>query len=269
MEKKLTVNNITIAYDDCGEGPALLLIHGFPLNRQMWQAQLLPLASAGYRVIAPDLRGFGSSGAPAEGYSMDGFADDLVAFLDALQIDRAVVGGMSMGGYILLDLLERHPERVAAACFIATKSSADDEEGRARRSAMAAQAERLGANPIIKNFAELLFAPETMHRQPALIAQVTSWMRSTPPRALAGGLLAMRDRKDYTPLLPGFRQPSLVVVGSEDRASSHAAIELFTSGLPSCTSQVISGAGHMVNMEQPGEFNATLLRFLGDIRDTL
>ena len=134
---------------------------------------------------------------------------------------------------------------------------------------MAAQAERLGANPIIKNFAELLFAPETMHRQPALIAQVTSWMRSTPPRALAGGLLAMRDRKDYTPLLPGFRQPSLVVVGSEDRASSHSAIELFTSGLPNCTSQVIPGAGHMVNMEQPGEFNAALLRFLSGIRDTL
>jgi pimeloyl-ACP methyl ester carboxylesterase len=269
MEKKLTVNDINIAYDDCGEGPVLLLIHGFPLNRQMWQAQLLPLAGAGYRVIAPDLRGFGSSDAPAEGYSMDGFADDLVAFLDALKIERAVVGGMSMGGYILQDLLERYPERISAACFIATKSSADDEEGRARRSAMAAQAERLGANPIIKNFAELLFAPETMHRQPALIAQVTSWMRSTPPRALAGGLLAMRDRKDYTPLLPGFRQPSLVVVGSEDRASSHTAIELFTAGLPNCTSQVISGAGHMVNMEQPGDFNAALLRFLGGIRDIL
>ena len=134
---------------------------------------------------------------------------------------------------------------------------------------MAAQAERLGANPIIKNFAELLFAPETMYRQPALIAQVTSWMRSTPPGALAGGLLAMRDRKDYTPLLSGFPKPSLVIVGSEDRAASPEAVELFTSGLPSCTSQVIPGAGHMVNMEQPGEFNATLLRFLDGIRDTL
>ena len=269
MIKKATVNHITLAYDDCGAGPPLLLIHGFPLNRQMWQAQLLPLASAGYRVIAPDLRGFGSSDAPAEGYSMDGFADDLIGFLDALQIERAVVGGMSMGGYILLDLLERYPERVSAACFIATKSSADDEEGRARRSAMAAQAERLGANPIIKNFAELLFAPETMHRQPALIAQVTSWMRSTPPRALAGGLLAMRDRKDYTPLLPGFRQPSLVVVGSEDASASQSALELFRSGLPNCQSRVIAAAGHMVNMEQPGAFNQALLTFLKDIKETL
>jgi len=269
MIKNATVNDITMAYDDCGAGPPLLLIHGFPLNRQMWQAQLLPIAKAGYRVIAPDLRGFGASEAPPDGYTMDGFADDLVALMDALQIRRAAVGGMSMGGYILLDLLDRYPERVSAACFIATKSSADDEEGRARRSALAAQAERLGANPIIKNFAELLFAPETMQSQPELIARVTSWMRSTPPCALAGGLLAMRDRKEYTPLLPGFSQPTLVVVGTEDRAASHTAVELFQKGLASCQSRVIAGAGHMVNMEKPQEFNETLLGFLDGIRDSL
>jgi len=266
---ELTVNGIKMAYDDLGEGPAILLIHGFPLNRQMWQAQAGPIAQAGYRVIAPDLRGFGASDAPPDGYSMDGFADDLVALLDGLQIDRAVVCGMSMGGYILLDLLERYPQRVGAACFIATKSSADDEEGRARRSAMAAQAERLGANPIIKNFAELLFAPDTMHTNPALIAQVTAWMRATPPCALAGGLLAMRDRKDYTPLLPGFPQPSLVMVGSEDRAASHTAIELFNAGLPRCQSHVIARAGHMVNLEQPREFNDLLFRFLRGVREAL
>ena len=269
MEKKLTVNNITLAYDDCGEGPAVLLVHGFPLNRRMWQSQMEPIAQAGYRVVAPDLRGFGASEAPPGGYSMDGFADDLVALLDALRIERAVVGGMSMGGYILQNLLERHPDRVAAACFIATKSSADDEEGRARRSAMAAQAERLGANPIIKYFAELLFAPGTMHSKPELIALVTSWMRATPPCALAGGLLAMRDRKDYTPLLPGFRQPSLVIVGTEDRAASQQAIELFNSGLPNCQSHLVAGAGHMVNMERPEEFNNTLLQFLKGIRESL
>jgi pimeloyl-ACP methyl ester carboxylesterase len=269
MEKNLKINDIDMAFDDCGAGPALLLVHGFPLNRKMWQSQLLPLAGAGYRVIAPDLRGFGSSDAPPGGYSMDGFADDLIALLDALQIERAAVGGMSMGGYILLDLLERYPGRVSAACFIATKSSADDEEGRARRSALAAQAERLGANPIIKNFAELLFAPETMHSNPSLIAQVTSWMRSTPPCALAGGLLAMRDRKDYTPLLPGFGQPALVIAGSEDLSGSRTAVELFQAGLRSCQSRLISGAGHMVNMEKPGEFNETLLGFLNGIRGRL
>jgi len=258
----LTVNNIEMAYDDQGKGPALLMIHGFPLNRQMWQPQLLPIAEAGYRVIAPDLRGFGESDAPADGYGMDVFADDIVALLDALKIEQAVVGGMSMGGYILMNLLERYPHRVRAACFIATRSNADDEVGRERRTAMAAQAERLGANPIIKIFAELLFATETMHSRPELIALVTSWMRGTSPKGLAGGLLAMRDRKDYTPLLASFKQPSLVIAGAEDRAASPEAAKLLIEGLAGCQSRVIEKAGHMVNMEQPEIFNKTLIGFL-------
>jgi pimeloyl-ACP methyl ester carboxylesterase len=258
----IKIRDINMAYDDSGEGPAVLLIHGFPLNRQMWQPQLQPLSSAGFRVIAPDLRGFGQSDAPAEGYSMDGFCDDLIALLDSLNIEQAVVCGMSMGGYILLDMLERYPQRVKAAAFIATKSAADDEVGRARRTAMAAEAETLGANPVIKIFAELLFAPDTIHSRPDLIARVTSWMRETNPRALAGGLLAMRDRKNYTPLLKQVQQRTLVLAGAEDRAASPDAVELFTANLPRCESRIIEKAGHMLNMEQPGQFNAELLRFL-------
>lgn len=265
----IKVNSINIKYDDYGSGPAVLLIHGFPLNRQMWQPQLLPLAEAGYRVIAPDLRGFGDSDAPASGYSMDGFADDMVALLDALQIERAVVGGMSMGGYILMNMLERYPDRIRAACFIATKSFADDEAGRGRRTAMAAEAERLGANPIIKIFAELLFAAETMQTRPELIAQVTSWMRDTSPKGLAGGLLAMRDRKDYTPLLPGFKHPSLVIAGAEDRAASPDAAQALMAGLKGCKSRIIEKAGHMVNMEQPQAFNDALLGFLNALPENI
>ncbi|HJV66507.1 MAG TPA: alpha/beta fold hydrolase [Geomonas sp.] len=259
---KVKINDIEMAYDDSVKGEAVILVHGFPLNRQMWQPQIAPIANAGYRVITPDLRGFGASEAPAGGYSLDVFADDLIALMDALKVERAVVGGMSMGGYILMDMLERYPDRVRAACFIATKSSADDEAGRERRTALANEAERLGANPIIKIFAELLFSSDTLHERPELIARVTSWMRDTNPKALAGGLLAMRDRKDYTPLLPGFRQPSLVIAGAEDRAASPNAVELLTGGLADCRSRVIEKAGHMVNMEQPEAFNSALIEFL-------
>lgn len=260
-----TVNDINIAYDEMGTGPAVLLIHGFPLNRQMWQPQLRALADAGYRVIAPDLRGFGASDAPAAPYSMDLLADDMIALMDALEIDKAVVGGMSMGGYILMNLLERYPERVRAACFIATRSNADDEAGRERRKAMAAEAERLGANPIIKIFAELLFAAETAQESPALIARVTAWMRETCPQGLAGGLLAMRDRKDYTALLPTFRHPSLVIAGAEDRAAPAETAETLIHGLAGCRSRVIEKAGHMVNMEQPDIFNETMISFLNSL----
>ncbi|TSK07018.1 MAG: alpha/beta fold hydrolase [Geobacter sp.] len=257
-----TVNDINIAYDEAGQGPAVLLIHGFPLNRQMWQPQLKPIADAGYRVIAPDLRGFGASDAPAGPYSMELLADDMIALMDALKIDKAVIGGMSMGGYVLMNLLERYPERVRAACFIATRSNADDEAGRERRKAMAAEAERLGANPIIKIFAELLFAAETSQESPALIARVTAWMRETRPQGLAGGLLGMRDRKDYTALLPTFKHPSLVIAGAEDRAAPAETAETLIHGLAGCRSKVIEKAGHMVNMEQPEIFNETMISFL-------
>ncbi|UPU35723.1 alpha/beta hydrolase [Geomonas paludis] len=262
---QLSINSTTLAYDDMGTGPAVILIHGFPLNRQMWQPQLQPIAAAGFRVIAPDLRGFGASDAPAGGYSMERFADDIIALLDALKIDKAVIGGMSMGGYILMNLLERYPDRVRAACFIATRSNADDEAGRERRKAMAAEAERLGANPIIKIFAELLFASETSQTSPELIARVTTWMRDTNPKGLAGGLLAMRDRKDYTPLLPSFRHPSLVIAGAEDRAAPAEAAQTLMDGLRGCRSKVIDKAGHMVNMEQPEIFNQTLIEFLNSL----
>lgn len=258
----LNVNDIKLAYDDMGTGPAVLLIHGFPLNRQMWQPQLKPLADAGYRVIAPDLRGFGASDAPAAGYSMDVFADDIIALMDALNIEQAVIGGMSMGGYVLMNLMERYPDRVRAACFIATRSNADDEAGRERRKAMAAEAERLGANPIIKIFAELLFAADTAQERPELIARVTSWMREANPKGLAGGLLAMRDRKDYTALLPSFNQPSLVLAGAEDLAAPGETAQTLISGLRGCQSQVIEKAGHMLNMEQPDLFNETMIKFL-------
>lgn len=258
----IQVNDINLAYDDLGNGPAVLLIHGFPLNRQMWQPQLQPLADAGYRVIAPDLRGFGASDAPAGAYNMDLLADDIVALLDALKIDRAVIGGMSMGGYVLMNLLERHPDRVRAACFIATRSLADDEAGKARRTAMAAEAERLGANPVIKMFAELLFADGTSNTRPELIARVTSWMRATNPKGLAGGLLAMRDRKDFTPMLPKVEQPSLVIAGAEDRAAPLEVAHILIEGLHGCRSTVIEHAGHMLNMEQPELFNRTLIDFL-------
>ncbi|QWV93756.1 alpha/beta hydrolase [Geomonas oryzisoli] len=261
----INVDDINLAYDDVGTGPSVILIHGFPLNRQMWQPQLQPLADAGFRVIAPDLRGFGASDAPAGGYSMDRFADDIIALMDALNLDQAVIGGMSMGGYVLMNLLERYPDRVRAACFIATRANADDEAGRARRSAMAAEAERLGANPVIKIFAELLFATETAERNPALIALVTSWMRSAAPRGLAGGLLAMRDRKDYVGDLRSFQLPSLVLAGAEDRAAPLDVAKVLIDGLAGCRSTVIEKAGHMVNMEQPEIFNRTMIEFLNSL----
>ena len=146
---KADINGMSLAYSDRGKGLPLVLIHGFPLCRKMWRPQAEALARAGCRVITPDLRGFGESRLTSDTVSMDIYADDIVALLDHLGIDKAVVGGMSMGGYILLNLLERYPDRVAAPLFIATKAGGDDDAGKARRTALAEETRNRGSLPVV------------------------------------------------------------------------------------------------------------------------
>lgn len=259
------ISGIDMGYDEAGKGPPVLLIHGFPLNRRMWRPQLEALAAAGYRVIAPDLRGFGESGAGDLPCSVSLFADDVKGLLDLLGIERAVVGGMSMGGYVLLNLLERYPERVVAACFLTTRSGADDEAGKARRTALIRELEAGRREAVLEAFASILFAEGTMRKRPELVAEVQGWIEAADPRGLIGGLMAMRERKDCTPLLAGFTLPALVVGASQDRAVPMEHILLLEAGLPHSTVCIIPEAGHMANMEQPERFNACLLDFLAGL----
>ena len=259
---KSAINGLELAYTDQGKGLPVVLIHGFPLNRSMWQPQVKTLTAEGFRVIAPDLRGFGESEAPAQGYSMDAFADDVVALMNHLGIGRAVLGGMSMGGYVLLNLLARHPRKVAGAAFLLTRCTADDEAGRARRTEMA-EAVRQGRRQEVEDtFAELVFAPETPQKNPALVAQVREMMATASDAGLAGALLAMRDRPDFSRRLHEFDLPALVVGASQDRAVPPETVEAFAEGLPRGTSCIIDGGGHMANLEREQEFSNALLQFL-------
>jgi 3-oxoadipate enol-lactonase len=259
------VNGIRLAYDDIGSGPAVVLIHGFPLCRQMWHPQTNALLAAGYRVIAPDLRGFGDSDTPEAPYSMDIFADDLIALLDHLQIAQTTVGAMSMGGYILLNLLERYPDRVTAACFCQTRANADDEAGKARRLQLAQETRQRGPQVIADAFMPLLFCDESLEHRPKLLEEVYGWMVKTATTGLAGGLLAMRERQDYTLQLPHFSLPCLAIGGAADKIVPPAILDVFTSGLPDCHAAIIPDAGHLANLEAPGPFNAALLEFLAGL----
>lgn len=256
------INGIEMAYDDQGKGPAVVLIHGFPLCRRMWRPQIAALDRGGYRLVAPDLRGFGDSEAPRGPYSMDVFADDVVALLDHLGIAKAVVGGMSMGGYVLLNLLERHPQRVAGALFIVTRAAADDEPGRMRRTSLALEVARGRPQVVSQAFADVLFAPRTIRAQPERVAEVAGWMNSADPRGLAGGLLAMRDRRDYSDRLAAIGLPTLVIGAEQDRAIPSQESRSLAAGIAGAELRVLSGAGHMVNLEQPQAFNDAVLDFL-------
>ena len=262
---KADINGTTIAYGDRGNGLPLVLIHGFPLCRKMWRPQAEALAKAGCRVVTPDLRGFGESRLGSAKVSMDVYADDIVALLDHLKIDKAVVGGMSMGGYVLLNLLERYPDRVAAPIFIVTKAGSDDEAGKARRTALAELCLAQGSLPVAEAFRNLLFAPETLADNAEMIDEVFSWMNATDPQGAAGGLFAMRDRKDCVPLLGGISQPSLVIGAEQDQAIPVENSRIIVEGLPEAELCILNGGGHMVNMEQPIGFNEAILEFLAEL----
>lgn len=259
---KADINGSTLAYSDRGDGLPLVLIHGFPLCRKMWRPQAEALSRAGCRVITPDLRGFGESGLPAGTVNMDVYADDIVALMDRLGIDKAAVGGMSMGGYVLLNLLERYPERVAAPVFIVTKAGGDDEAGKARRTALAEACRTQGILPVADAFRTALFSPETLTDNPALVEEVRGWIDATDPLAAAAGLIAMRDRRDYSTLLGSFSQPALVIGADQDLAIPVENSRNLAEGLPDAELCILHGGGHMVNLEQPAGFNEAILEFL-------
>ena len=262
---KADINGSTLAYSDRGNGLALVLIHGFPLCRKMWRPQAEALSKAGCRVITPDLRGFGESRLSSGTVSMDVYADDIVALLDHLGVDKAAVGGMSMGGYVLLNLLERYPERVAAPIFITTRVGGDDDAGKARRTALAEACRDQGILPVAEAFRTILFAPETLTDNPELVEEVFGWIDATDPRGAAAGLIAMRDRKDYIALLGSFSQPALVIGADLDQAAPVENSRLIAERLPEAELCILHGGGHMVNLEQPEGFNEAILEFLAGL----
>ena len=243
----------------------LLLVHGFPLAGAMWQPQLEGLAAPGWRLLAPDLPGFGNNPGDDPPTSLDDYADALVALLDERSVSHAAVAGMSMGGYILLNLLARYRQRVSAAIFVATRAGADDPAGRERRTRLAAAARAGDREEIVAGFSEALFAPGTAAERPELVEKVRRWMARATPAGLAAALLAMRDRPDYTARLSSFDLPALIIGGAEDRLLGTAPYQALIEGLPRAGGCLVAAAGHLANLEQPAAFNACLRKFLNQL----
>jgi pimeloyl-ACP methyl ester carboxylesterase len=252
----------TLAYDEQGSGLPVVLIHGFPLNRKMWQPQVEMLARSGCRVICPDLQGFGESRLSGQQVTMSLYADAVINLLDGLDINRAVVGGMSMGGYVLFNLVERFPERLLGVMFLVTRAAADDAAGRAKRSMLATEVENGNLRAVPDAFVRVLFAPQTAQEKPELVSKVGQWMESTSAKGAVAGLLAMRDRADYTEKIDALNVPALVVGAELDLAVPPEHARALAAGLPDAKLEIIPGAGHMVNLEKPVPFNQVLLEFL-------
>jgi YbgC/YbaW family acyl-CoA thioester hydrolase len=259
--QRLPVNGVSLAVEVRGEGPAILFVHGYPLDRTMWRAQLDELE--GYRRIAPDLRGMGESDAPDLGYGMGIYADDLAALLDALGVDDVVLCGQSMGGYVLFEFLRRWRDRVRGLILVDTRAEADGAEARRARDAAAATARESGAAAIADAMLPKLLAKSTAERAPEIVEGVRRMITATPVAGIVGALAAMRDRHDSTALLPTLAGlPTLVIVGEEDAVTPQDGARRMAAAIPGARLVVISGAGHLAPVERPSETTAAMLDFL-------
>jgi 3-oxoadipate enol-lactonase len=257
---RVTVNGVGLALDDEGSGPAILFVHGYPLDRTIWSHQVRGLT--GWRRIAPDLRGLGQSDAPDLGYSMATYAADLVALLDALDVEQAVICGLSMGGYVAFEMLRAHRDRISALVLIATKAESDSAEGRKGRDTAAAIARERGASAIADSMLPRMLAPESQ-QIPALVERVRSIMTAAPVPGIVGALAAMRDRPDSTPLLPTLvGVPTLIVCGESDQLIPLSDVTRLNDSIPGSLLRVIPNAGHLPPVEQPEQTTQVLQEFL-------
>lgn len=260
-----SVGSVTLSVDIRGDGPALLLVHGFPLDRSIWRHQVATLS--GWRRIAPDLRGLGDSDAPEGGYSMAVYADDLVKLLDKLRIQKAVVAGLSMGGYIAFELLRRYADRVAGLILCDTKAEGDTTDGKTARDEVAALARARGAMAVADRMVPKLLGKTTRQTQPQLVQQVTEMIARAPVAGIVGALEAMRDRPDSTALLPSITVPTLVVVGQEDELTPPANARALVDAIPKAALTTIAGAGHISALEAPTAVSRVFAEFLEAVRE--
>lgn len=261
---KAEINGTTLAYTDQGHGLPLVFLHAFPFNRTMWEPQVKALARR-FRVIAVDLRGHGESQAPARPYSLDLFADDVKGLLDHLMIPQVILIGLSMGGYVAFAFYRGYADRAKALVLADTRAEADTAERKAWRYALAERVKQDGAAAVVEEMLPKLLAPVTYHANPALVERIRKIMDSAPVGCIVGDLMAIAERPDSVELLKRIACPTLVLVGEQDALTTPAENKLIAESIPGARFQIIPGAGHMSNLDQPEAFNRAVESFLGTI----
>jgi pimeloyl-ACP methyl ester carboxylesterase len=261
------IGSRTIAYLDSAPGNATLrtyvLLHAFPIGANLWEPQMRSIPP-GWRLITPDLRGFGGSTETdsISALSMSDYADDLVDLLDELGVERAVVGGASMGGYAAMAFLQAAPARVDGLVLANTRAGADSPEARANRRNMLALVDREGPSGVAREMMPKLLGKTTRETNPAIEATVRRLIKQQSPVAIRAAIHRMMHRSDSTPLLAQATVPALIVTGSEDELIPVDESRAMAAALKGASLEIIPGAGHLANLEQPEAFNRALNAFL-------
>jgi 3-oxoadipate enol-lactonase len=256
------IDGFEIEYDVRGRGPAVLLLHAFPLGLGMWDAQVEPLAAT-HRVVRFDARGFG--GSELDGVTpltMERMADDGAYLLDQLWIEKAVIHGCSMGGYAALAFARRHPKRLAGLVLQDTRAGADTFEARANRFALATKVLEEGAGAAVEALLPKLLGGTSHRERSAVVASLRERILAASPRAIANALYGLAARPDSRAMLPGISVPTLVLAGEEDVLTPPDEAKAMAAAIPGARLEVIPRAGHLANLENPDAVNAALRSFL-------
>jgi pimeloyl-ACP methyl ester carboxylesterase len=259
------INGIHIGYDDLGQGPAVVFLHDFALNRQMWAPQLESLLEAGFRVIIPDLRGFGDSETGSGTISIQTYSSDIIALLKHLGVGRAVVCGLSFGGAILFDLMENYPQTIAGACLVASRPVADDVQERGRRAQLLNALQKGEGDWVKWKLHTMLFSRREKETATKIRTAAKRWIDHCDEKALEAGLYAQLYRKDYSFLLKNINIPTLLIGAENDPITHHGHTDIMAQHLPNCYRAVKLSSGHLINLEESDQFNVHLLDFLQNL----
>ena len=258
---QVQIDNTTLAYTDTGSGRPVVLIHGYPFNRSLWNEQIAAL-SGSYRVIAPDLRGFGESDSSDGPSTMNRMAQDVALLLDHLGIPHVTIGALSIGGYVTFAFYKQFASRVRALILADTRAQADTEEAEQKRAQQAEKALSEGMAGIADAMLPKLLTPETVSKRPDIVKRVRDMMLKTKPEGAAAALRGMAERDDQTTLK--ISVPTLIIVGAEDAITPVADSEKMNQAIAGSRLVVLENAGHVSNLERTEEFNEAVLDFLSE-----
>ena len=265
---KVNVNGITVCYDDLGEGDIpVIFIHGFPFDKSSWQPQL-DFFKDSQRVIAYDIRGFGNSTKGNENISIALFADDLIKFMDMLEIKKAIVCGLSMGGYILLNAVNRYADRFEALVLSDTQCIADSPATKEKRYKQIEQIKSTGINDFASTYVKNVFCDESINNKPEIVEKIKKTILSTSQDSVTRTLTALTQRQEMCNWLHRISIPVLIICGKQDTVIPFDQSKFLRNKIISSTLKSIDGAGHLSNLEQPDEFNNCMNIFISDLKET-
>lgn len=253
-------------YEEHGAGIPVVLLHAFPLSRKMWAGNMDALTSAGARVITPDLRGFGENESFADINLMDDMARDVSELLEKLKVERAIIGGLSMGGYVTMALFKQIPEKFAAIMLFDTTAAADSEEKRQNRFDLIEAINENGPRALVENMLPNLTGEYTKANNIELVRNLEQRLTSTNQQAAIAALRGMAERPDSSGVLKGVGVPACLVFGEQDKITNLEAAANLKEAIKGSELTVLKNSGHLSNLEQPEQFNSAVAKFIQRIK---